>query len=313
MSILRVSLFGTVKINHDLRPAEIKIPPKAQALLAYLLLHGPRLHPRERLLDLFWGDYSVDRARGSLSTTVWRLRRALEPPDSASGVYLVTTAADEIGFNWESDHWLDVLAFEQQASRLLDQPSSTLQPLAVEELETTLQLYKGDLLEGFYDDWAIQEQERLRCLYLDCQEHLMRYYYHNSQYEKGLACGQQILRREPLHEDVHREIMRSYLASDQRALAIRQYELCRDILARELKLAPMPETRALYDQALNGLNSAVTAPHETDLRPALNHLSQAMQSFGETQRQLEQARQRFEQAQRYLQRAIRLIEQSIVH
>lgn len=313
MSVLRVSLFGTIKINHALQPGEIKIPPKSRALLAYLLLHGPRLHPRERLLDLFWGDYSVDRARGSLSTTVWRLRRALEPENTVPGTYLVTTAADEIGFNWESDHWLDVLAFEQQAGRVLDQPIAALPSVVIDELETSLRLYKGDLLDGFYDDWVIQEQERLRCLYMDCLEYLMRYYQHHGQYEKVLAYGQQILRREPLHEDVHREMMRIYLASGQRVLAIRQYELCRDILARELKLAPMQETQALYDQALNDADPAPVGTRAAELQPALNQLNQAIQIFDQTQRQLEQAQQQFEQAQRYLQQAIQLITQSTRH
>lgn len=313
MNLLRISLFGTVRISHDNRPSELG--PKAQALLAYLLLQGARLHPREKLLDLFWSDHDQSQARCCLRTTLWRLRRALEPEHIPTRTYLLITPADEIGFNWDSNHWLDVLAFERQVNPVLAQPVHTLNLAAIQILEDTLRLYTGDLLESFYDDWAIREQERLRCLYLNCLEHLMRYYQYHGDSEKSLAYGQQILMREPLHEEVHREVMRLYLAGGQRALAIRQYETCRDILAQELKIAPMAETQALHTQALIPTGQ----PHEpasvlikrTQWQQALTQLSLAWRGLDEAQQQFDLARQRLDQAQQQLQRALKIVECSV--
>ncbi|MFQ5343214.1 MAG: BTAD domain-containing putative transcriptional regulator, partial [Anaerolineae bacterium] len=176
MSVLRISLFGSVRLAHDDRPSEMKVTRTVQALLAYLLLQRHRAHPREVVAGLLWDDHSEDRARSCLSTALWRLRCALEPEGIPRGTYLVTTPAGEIGFNHESDHWLDVAVFEEQAGQVQAQPIHTVEAADVQELESVLQLYTGDLLEGFYDDWALRERERLRLLYLNSLAYLMRYY-----------------------------------------------------------------------------------------------------------------------------------------
>ena len=78
MSSLRVFLFGGFQLAHDDNPtANSKITRGVKALLAYLLLFRHRMHPREVLAGVFWGDHSEDRARSCLSTAIWRLRQAL--------------------------------------------------------------------------------------------------------------------------------------------------------------------------------------------------------------------------------------------
>jgi DNA-binding SARP family transcriptional activator len=312
MGLLRICLFGTVRISHDDWPAEIKVTPKAQALLAYLLLKGQRCHSRERLADLFWGEASPDRARGCLSTTLWRLRHALEPDHILPGTYLVTTSRDEIGFNWESEHWLDALTFEKEVSQIVSQSINALQAAEVQMLEQMLPLYIGDLLEGFYNDWSIREQARLRSLYLDCLEHLMRYYQQHGLYEQGLHYGQKILEHEPSHETIHRELMRIYLANGQRDLAVQQYETCCEILAQELALPPMEETRMLYRQAVTTAQARTTVvSSQMALPQALQQLGSAVRDFDEAQLQLGRAKQRLDEAQKQLKRAFQLIVQSI--
>jgi DNA-binding SARP family transcriptional activator len=308
MSTLLISLFGTLHIGYDDESIQPKLAPRTQALLAYLLLQGPRLHSREMVLDIFWGDQNPNQARSCLTTALWRLRRALKATNTSHKTYLLTPPTGEIGFNWQSNHWLDVTTFEAQVNRVLAQPISALAVADVQLMEKALRLYTGDLLEGFYDDWAIREQERLRCLYLDCLEHLMQYYRHHGVYEKSLAYGQQILTREPLHEEVHRDIMRLYLEMGQRALAVRQYEQCRDILARELKLSPMPETQELYTQALNLTSQATLAVPRTNLKQALQQLNLVTREVDQARQQVKQANQRLEQAQQQLQDVLELIE-----
>lgn len=245
MGDLRISFLGEVRVIGS-RSTEVRLTHILEALLAYLLLHRHRCHSREILIDLFWGEQSQEQARHCLSTALWRLRRRLEPPGSPRGTYLTTTASGHVGFNCESDYWLDVEAFERPLGRILTRSTPLLETNDAQELEQALQFYTGDLLEGFYDDWILRERERLRTLYLHCLAQLMRYYRQQHAYEKSLTCGQQILNYDPLREEIHREMMRLYLESGQRAMAVRQYELCAQTLSEELDIFPMEETQRLY-------------------------------------------------------------------
>ncbi len=293
MSVLRVSLFGGVRIVYDDQPSELKLPRMGQGLLAYLLLYRHRVHPREMLAGLFWGDRSEDRARGCLSTALWRLRCALEPEGVCRGTYLVTTPAGEVGFNQASNHWLDVAIFEERVGQVLARPFDALGKSDVHMIEHALQLYRGELLEGFYDDWALRERERMRLLYLNGLSYLMRYYKHHGVYNESLSYGHKILALDPLREEIHREMMRLYLEAGQRALAVQQYETCREILAAELGIPPMEETQALYAQIVpeagNGQGQYTVVKEPASLQQALQQLRLAMHSFANAQEQLQHA------------------------
>ena len=222
MSVLHISLFGNIRIVHDDRPAGLQMKPAALALLVYLLLHRHRSHRREVLIGLFWGNHDEERARRCLSTTLWRLRSELEPAPTPHGIYLITTAAGEISFNRECDYWLDVANFEEKIVHGLIHPVATMAVADAQELEEALQLYKGDLLEGFYEEWTLRERERLRALYLKALTRLMLYYQQHGIYERSLVCGQKILDMDPLREEIHRAMMRLYLQSGQQVLAVQQ-------------------------------------------------------------------------------------------
>lgn len=292
MTVLKVCLFGQVQIVHAHQSLPIQLTRASQALLAYLLLQRQRSHPRELLIDLFWNNHDPDRGRNCLNTALWRLRRLLEPPEAAGTTFLLTSPTGEVGFNCDSDYWLDVAAFEAQASQVLAKPISVLEADEVHNLEQALQLYTGDLLEGHYDDWALRERERLHRLYLNSLAHLMYYYKERRAWPESLACGQRILEQDPLREEIHREMMRLYLESGQRALAARQYELCRQALAAELNLAPMAETQQLYTwiSQENGLSRPLAPSPEaaSGYQQVADLLRQAWQTFNEAQQQLQQ-------------------------
>ena len=103
---------------------------------------------------------------GASVTALWRLKLALEPDGVQPGAYLISTAAT-VSFNNDSEHWLDVAAFEEGVGLIRTLGHATANAQDWQRAEGAIGQYTGDLLEGFYDDWAIRERERLRLLYLD--------------------------------------------------------------------------------------------------------------------------------------------------
>lgn len=287
---LNVSLFGSFRIFHEGRSAPHGVSPPAQPLLAYLLLRPDRVHRREVLAGTFWGDVPEHRARSSLSTALWRLRKVLEPEGVPKGTYLITNSIGEVGFNGSSNYRLDVADFENGIKGVIDKPDCKLTVEELEHVQSALRLYEGELLEGLYDDWILRERERLRCLYIEGLTFLMYNFHCQGSYQPGLACGQKILAEDPLRETVHRELMRIYLLDGQRGAAIRQYETCARTLMDELGILPLEETQNLYASIVSsgeGLSLArATETVDTHLRAAIEDLDQATRDMTRAQARL---------------------------
>ncbi len=299
MSSVRISLLGTVRVTHQGLSTQNSMGHAVKALLGYLTLFRHRFHTREVLAGMFWGESSEERARNSLRTAIWRLRKVLEPETIPKGTYIVTTPMGEVGFNRESNHWLDVAVFENNTKKILAKHFKTLTAEDVRSLENTLTLYSGDLLEGFYNEWALRERERLRSLYLKSQDHLLRYFSHHDAYEEGLACGRNILDLDPLREEIHREMMRLYYRSGQRAMALQQYENCRKILKTDLGVSPMVETRILYSQffkeTCHDRIHSLTQANPSTAQQLMTHFQQTLHDFEKSAEQLRRTAKHLEQ------------------
>ena len=297
--MLRIHLFGSVQITSDHQP--LNLQPTAQNLLAFLVLYrrhhfAQSGYRRDVLISQLWHDHDEKQARRCLSTTLWRLRQGLESETNHSDVFIATAVTGEIAFNFESEHWIDAIAFEANVLQGTAGPLEEMDATQAQLLEEARQLYRGDLLEGNYSDWVIQERERLNLLYLKCLTRLMHYYERVGRYDDSISCGQAILGVDPLREQVHRHLMRTYMKSGQRALAAQQYKVCEDVLAKELAILPMVETQMLCAQICATAVPADTPstpplPEPGTLQQALQQLKTAMQDLDRLQNQLQQVKQ----------------------
>ena len=250
MPTLKVYLFGAPVITYGDAPLSIT-SQKAQALF-YYLIYNRQAHSREKLAALFWGDTSERQAKGSLRNTLYELRRDLSLETRPTEQYILAEG-NTLYFNSESDYWLDTEEFE----KLLDEEAENEQAM-MENYSKAIGLYRGDFLEGFivkdsfeFEDWAFFERERLQRRYLDTLAELSDYYGRQGKYDQAIAYANQILSCDGLQENIHRQLMRFYYAAGNRRAALRQYEICKELVERELGVPPLAETTALYEQILS--------------------------------------------------------------
>jgi len=293
MSTLHIYLFGSMHLLVEGEQKNIRLPRGVQVLFAFLLLERHRTHSREVLAGKLWGDFAQDQARYCLNTALWRLRRIIEPDGLPRGTYLTSTPDGEIGFNCDSDYWLDIEDFTRTGDRILANPPDQLCPEELSEMENHLSLYTGDLLEGIYIDWILREREHIRSVYLNSLAYLMACYKSRGEFGKSLTYGLKLLELDPLREDIYREVMRLFQSNGQRALALRQYGICQKVLIEELGISPMEETRTLYQNILTETKRQapvceVSDTQRIDLANALQTLEDVLQSFLQTQNQLKQ-------------------------
>jgi DNA-binding SARP family transcriptional activator/tetratricopeptide (TPR) repeat protein len=250
---LQVRCLGRLGLHYRKAPegatSELPLPAtlKAQSLLAYLIVHRDRPHSRDHLAELFWGDRPEHNARRSLATALWQIHRCLPGDD-----FILADAAG-VQFNPHTAFWLDVAEFEKLA-RMRTPPTH------VSALQEAIDLYRGDFLDGFYDDWALSERYRLESLYCDALAGLMAARETLGEHAAALAVAQRLLEQDSMREDAHRAAMRAYCRLNQRHAALSQYARCQQTLQAELGVEPMAETLALRREIAEGRLACETRP-----------------------------------------------------
>jgi DNA-binding SARP family transcriptional activator len=245
MSNMRISLFGRLRIQSGDELALQLEPRRAEELLCYLLLYRDRLHEREKLATLFWPDTPPGYAKRYLRQPLWQLQSVLNhTPKSAA--HLLYTTYEQVGINQQADYWLDVAFFERAFAAVEDMLGKTFCDEQAEQVRAAVQLYQGDLLEGWYQDWCIYERERFQSMYRALLDKLLNYSEVHGEYEAGVAYGAQILRYDRAREQTHRQLMRLHYLAGDRSAAIHQYENCVAALHDELDVTPAKSTITLY-------------------------------------------------------------------
>ncbi|WP_168247361.1 MULTISPECIES: BTAD domain-containing putative transcriptional regulator [unclassified Mesorhizobium] len=244
---LRIRLFGPMSITRGGKRIIIA-SRKGRALVGYLALRQGIEFARISLTGLLWGERSEDQARASLRQTLSELRRALGPLAQHSIVATKETVTWVPGLAW-----VDAKAVED-LSGSKDK----------EALKEAAELISGDLMEGLsvgeapYEEWLASERERFRLTRCGIYVRLMDDAEQGGRFEEALTYGLKLLALDPLHEPVHRALMRLYAAQGRHDAALSQYERCRRELSQQLGVPPDMETEELV-RAIRASRRAGTA------------------------------------------------------
>jgi DNA-binding SARP family transcriptional activator len=250
-----IKLLGLGQVYYDGK-AIPGFPIQQHCLLFYYLLLNRQIpHTREQVASVFWGDDSSAVARKNLRNTLWRLSQAFQSV-GASIEDLITIQEDYICINETNIYQLDIEEFEEASRFSLDHSNHELNPDQVSLLESVVALYKGNLLEGVYEDWCLYERERLRLAFLNILIRLLDHHSRNGSYEHGLEYGQRILALDPTREKVHRQIMMIHWLAGNRESALQQYRACCEVLKMDLGIKPGQETQHLFETILSSSSSS---------------------------------------------------------
>ena len=176
MAGLQLYFLGLLEIYSDNQPL-VKPPTlKSQSVLAYLVYHRSRPQPRDQLAGIFFGERTEHKARRSLSTTLWHIHRCLTEKA------IILSDSQTVQFDPQNKIWLDVREFEVKAACT-----------DLDSLCSAVALYRGDFLEGFYDDWIVSERYRLESLYIETLGQLMILYEAGKDHQAAMATAFRLL------------------------------------------------------------------------------------------------------------------------
>jgi DNA-binding SARP family transcriptional activator len=222
---------------------------KVLTLLKILLAHEGRPLSKDTLIEFLWPEGSPEIRAGQLYVLVHELRKLLEPPGLKGKWLFIRNDGDRYYFSYHGSCRSDVREFNSliKLGREAEAKGDTM--AAVGWYEAVVELHRGDFMEDEpFADWCQQERERLREAHIDVLERLASLYGSSGEWSLCAKCLRAALRVDSLREEIHRALMYSLWAGGRRDEAVRQYDLCKALLRRELDVSPLPDTERLVER-----------------------------------------------------------------
>lgn len=206
---------------------EIELPMSAQRVVAFLALRERGLS-RTYLAGALWPDCSTERSLADLRTALWRANHSHTPIVRVAGMRL--SLRPEVQVN--------VRVLMELGRAPSDRAATSVAAGLVGMSWSELSL---DLLPDWYDDWLLDDRERVRHLRLHALELLTAELSSSGRHAQAIQAALAAVRNEPLRETSHAALIRAHLAEGNRSEAVRQFNRCRELLLHELGVEP-PES-----------------------------------------------------------------------
>jgi DNA-binding SARP family transcriptional activator len=238
--MLEIRVLGQFELQYDGQLIVVPSRP-AQSLFAYLAFNAGITHRRERLAGMLWPDSTETNARSYLRHALWRIRRALDIDSITWRDYL---HADDIAISFLQDatYWLDADAMLRSATA----------EWSVEDLANTAELYQGELLPGFYEEWTVLERERLRASFDQKMRLLLERQIKDREWDAVLEWGERWIARGLVPDAAYRALLLAHAGLGDTAGIVAVYRRYTDALEEELGLEPTAEMRELYEGLARG-------------------------------------------------------------
>lgn len=231
--VLSLKLFGAFRVQ-DESGANLVLPTrKTRALLAYLAFMPDTPHPRERLMALLWGDRGERQARQSLNNSLASIRRLGGGNDPS----MVDSDGEYVTIHGSA---IDTDVHRFQAIRDIDPAAAAA-------------LYDGPFLDGLaiaapaFEEWLNATRSALEAEFADTLQRTAEAAEAKSDIEQAMWSMRRLIALDPLREDAHRLLMRYMYETGDRVGALRQYQVCADILEKELRVSPDTATQAIFE------------------------------------------------------------------
>lgn len=229
----RVLILGPFIVERDGADLDAACWPGRSAGLLKLLATAPghRLS-RDEIADQLWPEAMSEAGRSNVRYTVHLLRRALggldPPPVLSSHGWIWLNPA----YCWD----IDLEALDRDGGGEEDIP----------RLEEAASLFRGEpLIENRYDDWAAPIRRQLQRRWRDLCLHLGCLHRSSGTPERSVFWLRRALDADPADEDVLEELLRSLVAGQRFAEAVRVYSDYETYIRDELGVAPGPRVQSL--------------------------------------------------------------------
>jgi len=247
---IRLSTLGTIGLTRDgAEMASLPGKPVTFGLLVYLAVEGTVT--RDKATAVFWPESDTERARANLSQTLYELKQELgEGWVEKRGNLLLT--ADSL--------WVDTRAFKEHLEGGRHQDAA--------------KLYRGHFLDGAFlaqtnpfEEWVEHTRGHFRRLHREALEGFIDLCRGKGDLARALAAASGWVGLDPLCETAQHDLILLLAESGNREEALAQYDRYASLLAEELGLEPVDETRDLVEEIRRGALKPIRRDRESTVAP----------------------------------------------
>lgn len=252
--MLRIWVCGSVTIDGDgirLGPNDF---PGQQGRAAFAFLVCERHNPvtRAQLADALWGERPPAAWPAAVSSIVSKLR-ALLAEVGLDGASTLRSAAGCYQLRLPPGAWVDLEAatdaiHEAESALHAGEPAAAYGPSAVAH-----HIARRPFLPGEDAAWADHWRDKLAGILVRALECRAQIYLWNGEHALAAEAARDAVALRPFRETAYQLLMRAHAAAGNTAEALRVYERCRTLIARELGVHPSPQTRAVHAEVLESI------------------------------------------------------------
>jgi LuxR family maltose regulon positive regulatory protein len=247
---LTINVLGPVEILRDpLRPlaADAWTTKRARDILCFIATRRHRRASKDTIIDTFWGEADFDVVEKNFHPTVSHIRKALNSNQSLKQNFLLYRDGDYL-LNGEFSYRIDTEEFDRLVTEGEAARRAREFDRCIQAYEQAVALYRGDFMQGSYDDWVEEQRSYYREQHLRMLESLAAVSQKMQEWQRSLNLAQQILHEDPFREDIHCMMMRAHAALGNRVAVKEQYENLSRLLRKELGVDPAADTQKVYQE-----------------------------------------------------------------
>jgi DNA-binding SARP family transcriptional activator len=249
---LRLYLTGRLTLERDRVSLDERVFPGRQGrrAFAFLVLERFRPVPIDELAHAVWGTEDPSGAwETALSAIVSKLRAALRPLGLESRAIAAESGCYQLTL--PGDAWVDLEA----ARHALDEAEGHVRGGRVRQAwgpaNVAASIAARPFLAAAEGDWIAHARTALRDTRVRALECLAAVASANGEHPLAAQLAREVVALEPFRETGWQRLMRALADGGNRAEALRAHAECRDLMAKELGIAPSRETEAVA-RALRG-------------------------------------------------------------
>ena len=243
---LYVQMLGSFSLVYDGLPVALErnSGTKATQLLQYLIYRRGENVPRDKLVEILYGNDDISNPQNNLKVNIFRLRRLLKASHLPDGDYIVHQSGM---YSWHSDLEvvIDAKVFANKAHDAADFRRSEESRRAL--LIEAAQLYAGEFLPMIAaEPWVAVESVKYRDMYMTCVRNASAMLESTSDHETALGICNQAVKIYPFDEELHLMRISSLLNMRRFQEALSAYDEASRLFFEELGVSPSQKMLDIY-------------------------------------------------------------------